>query len=351
MSDLLLGRWVEGEAQDRGITVSNTEVASQLTQIKKQQFGNSNAKFQRFLNQAGYTAAQARERVRLQLLSAQIQKQVLPAAPTVSSSEVKNFYLANQSQYQQPETRDVRQILNKDQSKVQQAKALLSKDDSAANWKKVAAKYSTDKATKDNGGLRQGVAKGQSEPALEQQIFAAPQGQLVGPFKGQAGYYLIEVQSVTPAQTTPLAGVSSQIQQQLSQGKQQDIAQSFQQDFVDKWTPRSFCASGYVMDRCANFTSQDACNGDDSGETGNLDKTGCPAFVPSTLPVAAGQATVFPGQTAQGLAQGPHGTTPPASSQPGVIGPGGAPQLPPGTAPPGTAPPGTAPPSSAPPGG
>ena len=34
--------------------------------------------------------------------------------------------------------------------------------------------------------------KGQSEPALDQQIFSAPQGQLVGPFKGQAGYYLIE---------------------------------------------------------------------------------------------------------------------------------------------------------------
>jgi parvulin-like peptidyl-prolyl isomerase len=343
MSDLLLTRWIGGEAEERGITVSNTEVSSYI----KQQFGGT-AKFLKEAKAAKFTPAQARARVRNAILLPQeIQKQVLPSSPTVSSDEVNQFYEANQSQFQQPETRDVRQIVNKDQAKVARAKALLSKDDSAQSWKKVAAKYSTDRTTKGNGGLRQGVAKGQSEPVADSQIFSAPQGQLVGPFKGQAGYYLIEVDSITPAKTTPLASVSSQIQQQLSQGLQQQIAQNFQQDFTDKWTMRTFCASGYVTDRCANFTAQDSCNGDDPGETGNLDKTGCQAVVPSTRPVSAGQATVFPGESAQGLAQGPQtGST--ASAQPGVIGPGGAPQLPPGAAPQGTAPQGAAPQGAAP---
>jgi foldase protein PrsA len=349
MSDLLLSRWVAGEAADRGITVSDTEVATQLAQIKKQQFNNSNAQFQKFLKQAGFTIADARDRVRLMLLSQEIQKQVLPTTPTVSNDQVTEFYEANKSQFQQPETRDVRQIVNKDQAKVAQAKTLLEQDDSPQNWKKVAAKYSTDKATKDNGGLRKGVAQGQSEPVVEQQIFSAAQGQLVGPIKGQAGYYLIEVQAITPAQTTPLASVSSQIKQQLGQGVQQEVATNFQLDFVGKWSSRTFCASGYVMDRCSNFTPQDACNGDDPSETGNVDKTGCPAVVPSTVPVAPGEATVFPGQQPQGLPQGPIGAPTP-SAQPGVIGPGGAPTLPPGAVPPGAAPPGTAPPGTAPPG-
>jgi foldase protein PrsA len=345
MSQLLTSRWVQGEAQDRGITPTNTDIDNYI----QQRFGG-HKQFLKAAQQAGFTPSQARQQVSLIVVSQQIQQQVLPSSPTVSSDEVKQFYLANQSQFQQPEVRDVRQIVNKDQAKVAQAKALLTKDDSPQSWKKVAAKFSTDRATKNSGGLRQGVAKGQSEPAVEQQIFSAPTGQLVGPIKGQAGYYLIEVESVTPAKTTPLAGVSSQIQQQLSQGKQQDIAQSFQQHFIDKWTTRTFCASGYVMDRCANFTPQDACNGDDPGETGNLDKTGCPAVVPSVRPVSAGQATVFPGQAPQGLAQGPVGPPSAASAQPGVIGPGGAPQVPPGAAPQGATPPGAAPPGAAPPG-
>jgi len=157
---------------------------------------------------------------------------------------------------------------------------------------------------------------------------------------------------ITPAQTTPLSSVSAQIKQQLSQGAQQQAAQSFQQDFIDKWTSRSFCGKSYVMDRCANFTPQDACNGDDSGESGDLGKTGCAAFVVSTAPVAPGNATVFPGQTTQGLPQGPAQAGAAPAAQPGVIGPSGAPQLPPGAAPtPQTAPPQGAPPQTAPPQG
>ena len=96
---------------------------------------------------------------------------------------------------------------------------------------------------------------GQSEPVLEEQIFAAAQGELVGPFKGQTDYYLIQVVKITPAQTTPIAEVSEQIQQQLAQGKQQETASDFQQDFVEKWTSRTFCADGYVINRCENFTA------------------------------------------------------------------------------------------------
>ena len=54
----------------------------------------------------------------------------------------------------------MRQIVNKDQAKVEQAKALLEQDDSPASWKKVAARFSTEEATKDSGGLVEGVTAG-----------------------------------------------------------------------------------------------------------------------------------------------------------------------------------------------
>jgi foldase protein PrsA len=350
MSDLLLSRWVRGEAEERGITVSDTEVTSRLEQIKKQQF-KSEQQFQQFLDQAGFTPQDARERVELQLLSGRIQAEILPEKPSVSQGQVESFYKANISQFQQPETRDVRQIFNQDKAKVEQAKTLLSKDDSAQSWEQVAARLSADPATKDNGGLREGVTRGQSEAVSEEAIFSAPQGQLVGPVKGQDGYYLIEVEKITPPATTPLSSVSKQIEQQLSQGAQQDVATSFQTSFTAKWTSRSFCASGYVMNRCANYTSSDACVGDDPGEQGDVDKTGCVAFVTSTAPLEPGHATVFPGQAPQGLAQGP---IRPVSGQSNVIGPSGAPQAP-GAVPPGgtAAPPGgtAQPPTGTPPGG
>jgi parvulin-like peptidyl-prolyl isomerase len=339
ISDLLLSRWISGEAEERGLTVSDTEVADQLAQIKKQQFGGEK-QFQKFLESQGFSQQDAVDRVRLQLLSDQIQKEVLPANPTASTDEIQNYYDANVAQFQQPETRDVRLILNKDQAQVEKAKAALGTDPTADDWKKVAAKYSTDQATKGSGGLRQAVAQGQSEPTLDAQIFDAPTGQLVGPFKSESGYYLIEVEKVTPAQTTPLSDVSDQIKQQLVAAKQQQIASNFETDFVDKWTSRTFCADGYTVDRCENFEAPAV-------------PTQGGAIVASTRPVAPGQATVF--GTAAGLPQGPIQPPPKAGGTPIPLGTPGAP-LPPGAAPPtapppGTAPPGTAPPGTAPPGG
>ena len=186
MADLLLGRWVRGEASERGITVSDSEVSNRLDQIIEQEFGGQK-QFEQFLKQAHFTEEEASQRVEVQLLSDQIQQEVLPEDASVSDSEIEDFYNANIEQFQQPETRDMRRIVNKDQAKVEQAKALLEQDDSPASWKKVAARFSTEDATKDVGGLVEGVTVGQSEPALEEQIFSAAEGQLVGPFKGENG--------------------------------------------------------------------------------------------------------------------------------------------------------------------
>ena len=317
--DLLLSRWVAGEAADRGITVSDSEVQDKLNQIIKSQFHGQKG-FQQFLTTSRFTEQDAVNRVRLQLLSDEIQKAVLPTSqPPVSDSDVQNFYQANIAQFQQPETRDFRLILNKDQAQVQAAADALAKDDSDASWATVAKQYSTDPTTKSTGGLRQSVSKGQSEPALDDQAFSAPLNQLVGPFKGQNGYYLIEVQKITPASTTPLdKQTSSQIKQQLASVEQQQIAQNFQTDFTDKWTSRTFCTSSFVNERCANFKPPET-----TCTQQLADQQQCPTPVVSTAPVSPGHATVF--GPAQGVPQGP--LQPPAAQPTG-----GPPGVLPGTA-------------------
>ena len=172
--------------------------------------------------------------------------------------------------------------------------------------------------------MRKGVAKGQSEPALDAQIFSAPTGQLVGPFKGQAGYYLIEVDKVTPEAVTPLSKVETQIKQQLAQGLQQEQVSEVQASITAKWTSRTFCAAAYVVQQCSNFTPPSTAT------------QGAPP-VQSSGAVNPGTAATFPGQAPAALPQGPQ--YPAAKQPPSVIGPGGAPTLPPGAAPPSGAPP------------
>jgi foldase protein PrsA len=338
LSDLLLGRWVEGEAEELGITVTDSEIDQQLDQIKKQNFENEK-EFRRFLDQSGFTEEDAMERVRLSLLSQRLQEDALSGADEVPGGAVETFYEENSSQFEQPESRDVRVILNKDEAKVEQANEVLSEDDSEKSWEGAAKRFSTDKASKSGGGLRTGVVEGQGDAAFDEQVFGAPEGELVGPFETGEGFYLIQVVKVKEAKTTPLEEASEQISQQLASAQQQAAAEEFESDFVSKWTERTFCAEGFITDRCANAAEP-------------ARPEGAPP-VQSSRPAAPGGAgSVTPGLVQGGLAQGP--SPPPAAEQPGVPGgaaPIGPPGAAPGAAPPGAAPPGAAPPAGAPPAG
>ena len=89
ISDLLAGRWIEGEAQERNLDVSQSEVQAQLDQVVKTQFGDSQKKFDAFLKRAHFTQADALERVRLQALTQRIQDQVLPPGASSASAKAK----------------------------------------------------------------------------------------------------------------------------------------------------------------------------------------------------------------------------------------------------------------------
>ena len=346
-SDLLLSRWVLGEAEERGIEISDRQITDELEKVKSQQFGSEKA-FQKFLDQSGFTLDEARQRIQLQLISSQIQQDVLPGTPDVSDQEVQDYYDANKAQFEQPENRDVRVILTKTAADANKAKAALGSSPSPQTWQKVANQYSIDEATKSTGGLRQAVVAGQSDPTLDQQIFSSAQGALVGPFKTQTGYYVIEVEKITPGKTTPVSDATDQIRQTLVSARQQEAATNFQTDFREKWTDRTVCADGYVIDQCSNFVPPAPVCTEKQADT-----QGCPAPVISTKPIAPGTATVFGGSPVPPLPQGPMKTPPGASGTgvpPGLLPTGVAPGTPPGTVPPGSVPPGSVPPGSVPPG-
>jgi parvulin-like peptidyl-prolyl isomerase len=145
LSDLILSRWIRGEAADRGVTVSDREVEQRLEQIKEQNFG-SEKEFQRFLDQSGFSQEEALDRVRLTLLGERIQDELVTGAEAVAQEDIQTVYEQQTSQFQQDETRDVRVIVNKSEQKVEQAKAELEEDDSPKSWERVAKEFSTDEA-------------------------------------------------------------------------------------------------------------------------------------------------------------------------------------------------------------
>jgi parvulin-like peptidyl-prolyl isomerase len=254
LGELLDTIWIQGEAEELGISVTPKQIATELAQIKKTNF-KTPAEYKKFLVTSHFTKADVLARVKLQLLSTQIQEQISKEAPPPSSSEIADYYNASKdAQYTTPESRDVRVVVNKDKAKTEAAKAALEKDDSPASWEKVATKYSEDPTTKSKGGLQPALTEEllASQEELKSAIFGNPGNVVVGPVTVQGKYFVVEVVKLNPAKVKTLAEVSTEIKTQLTQTLAQEVFSEFVSEYQSKWSSRTFCASGFEIERCAN---------------------------------------------------------------------------------------------------
>ncbi|HEY2717688.1 MAG TPA: peptidyl-prolyl cis-trans isomerase [Solirubrobacterales bacterium] len=253
LGELLDAVWIGGEAEELGISVTDKQIEESLAEIKKQNFPTANA-YTEFLEKSHFTQADVDARVELQVISTEIQERVQNQVPPPSSDEIQAYYdkeLA--TQFTTPASRNVRVIVNKDESKVEAAKKELEGDQSEANWKKVAPKYSSDPTTKTNGGLQKAITEEFVKGDLKKAIFDSATGELVGPVEYEKNFLLIEPVKVNAEKVKKLPEVKSQISQTLAQTKQEEFFSEFVSQYQAKWTARTYCASGFTIERCSNF--------------------------------------------------------------------------------------------------
>jgi parvulin-like peptidyl-prolyl isomerase len=253
LNSLLDTAWIEGEGDEQGIEVTDREVQQEFEQTKSQNF-QTEQEYQEFLQQSGFTQEDIDERVRLQLISTKIQDEILADAEKVSDEDARTYYDANEEQFEQPESRNIRLVLNEDEAAAQRAFDQLSADNSPENWDRVAAELSTDPTTKDNGGVREGVTDGALPEPLNADVFEAEQGQVTGPVQASDGFYVFQVDAITPGGTIPFDEARPQIDQQLDGQLQQEAFNAFIGDYRDRWTERTVCSDDVLSERCENFT-------------------------------------------------------------------------------------------------
>jgi foldase protein PrsA len=248
MQFLITAQWLLKEADKRGVKVSDAEVQKNFQDQKKQSFPKE-SDYQAFLKSSGRTEADLQFQVRLSLLTNQIQQKVVQGKGTVGHSEVAAYYNKNKSRFAQPQTRDLLVVLTKKQS---DAKAALKAVKSGQSWSSVAKKYSTDQASKSQGGKLLGVSKGQQEKAFDTAIFSAKVGQVQGAVKTQFGYYVFKVTKDHPASQQTLAQATATIQNILRSQKQQKSLNTFVSDFQKHYKDETNCAKGFVVQSCSN---------------------------------------------------------------------------------------------------
>lgn len=249
---LINGNWLEGEAKDLGVKVTDAEVQKNFQQQKKQAFPKD-ADYQKYLKQSGFTEADLLYRIRLEVISNKIRDKATKGKDKVTPQQIQAFYAKNKAQFAQPESRDVNVVLTKTKAEAEKAKQAI---EDGQSFSSVAKKYSVDKSTKANGGKLQNVVRGQSEKAFDDAVFAARKGQLEGPVKTQFGYYVFEVTGITPEKQQSLTEATPTIRQQVTSQNQQKALDAFVKDYRDKWKARTSCRKGFVTQDCKNAPKQ-----------------------------------------------------------------------------------------------
>lgn len=309
MQFLVSAEWIEQEAGDRDIDVTEAEVRQQFEDQKKQSFPDDES-YKEFLRTSGQTEQDLLFRVRLDVLSNKVRQEVIEGEGQVSNDDVRNYYNENKARFAQPERRDLAVVLTKTKARADQAKAALN---GGQSFRAVARRFSIDEATKSQGGRLPGVAKGQQEPAFDEAIFAARRGRVTGPVETQFGWYVFEVTKITPADQQTVQEAAETIRNLLRSEREQKALDDFIEDFREKYKDETACADGFVIQDCDNAPDAETDTGPASG--------GSPQGAPQQVP----QQQVPQGQAPQGQVpqQVPPQQVPPQGAPPQQVPPGG----------------------------
>lgn len=112
---------------------------------------------------------------------------------TIPESEIVAYYERNRDRYRIEATRRVRHILVADEPTARQVAAWIR---AGARLEALARRQSLDTGSRDAGGDLGDVGRGVLSAPLEDAIFAAPVGTVVGPIESEHGWHVARVESI-----------------------------------------------------------------------------------------------------------------------------------------------------------
>ena len=250
-------------AEELDVTVTDEDVEKRLDELKEQYFEGDEQKYKDELEAQGLTEEQVKSDLRTRLLSEKVFEQVTNQVE-VTDEDVQAYYEENEAQFATPASRDVRHIVVKSKAKADQLHAQL---ESGANFAKLARQFSTDEASKKDGG-KFTAQQGATVAPFDKAAFALETGELSQPVKTQFGWHLIEaVGDVEEASTQELSAVEEQIRETLLEEKKNTRINTWIAELRKRFEDRIAYAPGFEPPPPAETTTG-------AGDTGAPAETG-----------------------------------------------------------------------------
>ncbi len=207
------------EARDRGIRVSDADVARAVAQARADIGAEE---FSAVLKERDLTVAEWERRLREQLLVSRLLSTAVPLAAVPTEAELKTYYARHPDEFFETEAVDARQILVSSESSAGALRALLL---NGADFGQVATAYSTAPEAADGGRL--GFVERGHVPEGFEVLFSLKPGEISPVVHTSFGYHLFTISEHRPASRLSYRDVADTLREQLHRTRQEEA--------VDVW--------------------------------------------------------------------------------------------------------------------
>jgi hypothetical protein len=222
---LVQASWIAGEAQERGLRVSNKTAADAVDQ--EPNHGLTRKDFVYF--------------AKITLLEEKIHEQVTqPAAQSVTPAQVDAYVQAHPRT--DPKRLHARVVMTKTPK---QAREVERKIRNGLSWKVAARRYSL-----IGGSGPKTIERGDLDLNVENAFFRAPIRKL-----SRYRTYVFRIVRITPRRPTPLATQRAMAWEILASEAEHQALEQFQQAFEAKWKARTTCDEKYATTRVCQGTN------------------------------------------------------------------------------------------------
>jgi parvulin-like peptidyl-prolyl isomerase len=241
---LISSQWLVAQAADEGVGITAQEVKRRLVE-KKESFPHGRAEFEESLKAIGRSVEDVEREVRAELASTKIRGRLIKDKAEVTPADVAAYYRRNVGKWRVPERRnfDIAENFRSD------AEARKVMSDVKARRSRLADKSIAESLPRKSFADYSGEKR-----IIYEAIFKATPHVLTGPIRLNSLYFVIEVTHVTPAYVQSLAQVRSAIVKKLSTTRQRRALARFVAAWRSKWTAKTDCHAGYVVQKCRQYT-------------------------------------------------------------------------------------------------
>jgi hypothetical protein len=248
----------EAEAKELGVTVSESEVATQVKtrEARQKELAKSSRYGELGLAEARGTADLAEE-VKSELLETRIYTKVrekFAKSRPVSQSELEKYFNEHKQIYGQTERRSIVFVSTKTQSIAE----AIAKEHSSGGLVAAAAKHATKATPTTVACQHSSAAKGAQTSTIIEDICSAKTGVLSGTAKMTSTYYVFEVKSVTPASQPSFASAKARIKEFLTSQSDQQPMLKYNNEIRAKLKAGTECSAGYIVELCKEYTAPTA---------------------------------------------------------------------------------------------